>query len=161
MLFLSAVSIQSPVSMSFTFWQLLGFVNASNALDIAMQAGTGTSSAGIYGFLAFVCLLGPFVRYVWKDKRAVLGGVLPLLFMLIVGMIAHSKFNTAMGMGAPGVDPNDPMVKEMTQQVSQAISVGFGVYLSVLACLYFAAMGVKDFLGAKAGAAPKAFGATS
>jgi hypothetical protein len=26
----------------------------------------------------------------------------------------------------------------------------------VLACLYFAAMGVKDFLGAKAGTAPKA-----
>jgi len=32
----------------------------------------------------------------------------------------------------------------------------------VLACLYFAAMGVKDFLGSKAGAsAPKAFGAAS
>jgi hypothetical protein len=153
-LFLNAVSIQSPVgNMSFTFWQLLGFVNASNALDVAMQAGTGSSSAGIYGFLAFLCLLGPFVRYVWKDKLAVLGGVLPLLFMLIVWLIAHSKFNSAMGAGAPGVDPNDPMVKEMTQQVSQAISIGIGVYLSVIACLYFAAMGVKDFLGAKAGAA--------
>jgi len=161
-LFLTAVSIQSPVgSMSFTFWQLLGFVNASNALDVAMQAGTGTSSAGIYGFLAFVCLLGPFVRYVWKDKLAVLGGVLPLLSMLIVAIIAHSKFNSAMGVGGTGVDPNDPMVKEMTQQVSQAISIGIGVYLSVLACLYFAAMGIKDFLGAKAGTAPKAFGAAS
>jgi hypothetical protein len=156
-LFLSAVSIQSPVSMSFTFWQLLGFVNASSAIDLAVQAGTGTSSSGIYGFLAFICLLGPFVRYVWKDKLAVLGGVLPLLFMLIVGLIAHSKFNSAMGVGAPGVDPNDPMVKEMTQQVSQAFSIGIGVYLSVIACLYFAAMGVKDFLGARAGAAHKAF----
>jgi hypothetical protein len=155
-LFLSAVSIQSPAgSMSFTFWQLLGFVNAKNALDV-MQAGTGSGSAGIYGLLAFVCLLGPFVRYFWKDKRAVLGGVLPLLFMLIIWLIAHSKFNSAMGMGGTGVDPNDPMVKEMTQQVTQAISIGIGVYLSVLACLYFAAMGVKDFLGARAGAAPKA-----
>jgi hypothetical protein len=54
------------------------------------------------------------------------------------------------------------MVKAMTQQVSQAISIGFGVYLSLLACLYFAAMGVKDFLGSRAGAAaPKAFGAAS
>jgi hypothetical protein len=154
-LFLSAVSIQSPVgNMSFTFWQLLGFVNAKNALDV-MQAGTGSGSAGIYGLLAFVSLVGPFVRYFWKDKRAVLGGVLPLLFMLIVGLIAHSHLNSALGMGG-AVDPNDPMVKEMTQQVSQAISIGFGVYLSVLACLYFAAMGVKDFLGAKAGAASKA-----
>jgi hypothetical protein len=151
--FLSAVSIQSPVgSMSLTFWQLLGFVNAKNALDV-MQGGTGSASTGIYGLLAFVCLLGPFVRYFWKDKLAVLGGVLPLLFMLIVGLIAHSSLNSAMGMGGTGVDPNDPMVKEMTQQVSQAITIGVGVYLSLLACLYFAAMGVKDFLGAKAGTA--------
>ncbi len=162
-LFLSAVSIQSPAgAMSFTFWQLLGFLNAKNALDILMQAGTGSASTGIYGFLAFVCLVGPFVRYFWTDKLAVLGGVLPLLFMLIVGVIAHSSLNSALGMGGAGVDPNDPMVKAMSQQVSQAISIGFGVYLSVLACLYFAAMGVKDFLGSRAGAAaPKAFGATS
>jgi hypothetical protein len=157
-LFLSAVSIQSPAgAMSFTFWQLLGFINAKNALDVFMQAGTGSYSTGIYGFLAFLCLLGPFVRYFWKDKLAVLGGVLPLLFMLIVGLIAHSSLNSAMGVGAAGVDPNDPMVKEMTQQVTQAISIGFGVYLSLLLCLYFAARAVKDFLAAKAGVAPKAF----
>jgi len=157
-IFLSAVSIQSPAgAMSFTFWQLLGFINAKNALDVFMQAGTGSYSTGIYGLLAFLCLLGPFVRYFWKDKLAVLGGVLPLLFMLIVGLIAHSSLNSAMGVGAAGVDPNDPMVKEMTQQVTQAISIGFGVYLSLLLCLYFAARAVKDFLAAKAVAAPKAF----
>jgi hypothetical protein len=155
---LSAVSIQSPAgAMSFTFWQLLGFINAKNALDVFMQAGTGSYSTGIYGLLAFVCLLGPFVRYFWKDKLAVLGGVLPLLFMLIVGLIAHSSLNSAMGVGAAGVDPNDPMVKAMTQQVTQAISIGFGVYLSLLLCLYFAGRAVKDFLDAKAGTAPKAF----
>jgi hypothetical protein len=160
-IFLSAVSIQSPVgNMSFTFWQLLGFINAKNALDVVMQAGTGSASTGIYGLLAFVSLVGPFVRYFWKDKRAVLGGVLPLLFMLIVGLIARSNFNSAMGMGG-AVDPNDPMVKAMTQQVSQAISIGLGVYLSVIACLYFAAMGVKDFLASKAGASSKAFGTAS
>src|SRR5580700_2233934 len=157
-IWLSAVSIQSPAgAFSFTFWQLLGFINAKNALEVFMQAGTGSYSTGIYGFLAFVSLLGPFVRYFWKDKLAVLGGVLPLLFMLIVGLIAHSSLNSAMGVGAAGVDPNDPMVKAMTQQVTQAISIGFGVYLSLLLCLYFAAMGVKDFLAAKAGTAPKAF----
>ena len=160
--FLSAVSIQSPAgAMSFTFWQLLGFVNAKNALDVVMQGGAFSASTGIYGLLAFVCLVGPFVRYFWKDKRAVLGGVLPLLFMLIVGLIARSSFNSAMGMGG-AVDPNDPMVKAMAQQVSQAISIGFGVYLSLIACLYFAAIGVKDFLASRAGAAaPKAFGAAS
>jgi hypothetical protein len=154
--FLSAVSIQSPVgSMSFTFWQLLGFLNAKNAADVLMQGGTGSASAGIYGLLAFVSLVSPFVHYLWKDKRAVLGGVLPLLFMLIVWIIAHHSVNSALGMGGAN-DPNDPMTQEIRQQVSQAISIGFGVYLSVLACLYFAGMSVKDFLGAKTSAAPKA-----
>jgi hypothetical protein len=149
-IFLSAVSIKSPAGdISFTFWQLLGFLNASNALDLLMQAGTGSSSSGLYGFVAFLCLLGPFVRYVWKDKNAVLGGLLPLLFMLIVGLIAHGKLNSAMGVSAPGVDPNDPMVKEMTQQVTSAISIGVGIYLSAIVCLYFAARAVMDFMGVK------------
>jgi hypothetical protein len=154
--FLSAVSIQSPFgSTSFTFWQLLGFLNAKNALDALMQAGTGKASTGIYGFLAFVSLAGPFVHYSWKDKRAVLTGVLPLVFMLIVGLIARSAVNSAMGMGG-AVDPNNPMVQQVRQQVSQAISIGVGVYLSVLTCLYFAGMSVKDFLGARTSAAQKA-----
>jgi hypothetical protein len=156
--FLSAVSIKSPVgSISFTFWQLLGFLNAKNAIDLIMQAGTGKASAGIYGLLGFVCLVGPFVRYFWKDKRALLGGVLPLLFMLIVGLIAHSSINSALGMGTPqGVDPNDPMVKEMAKEVSEAISIGFGIYLSALACLYFGGIAVKDFLAANKTATAKA-----
>ena len=155
--FLSAVSIQSPVgSMGFTFWQLLGFLHAKNAADVLM-AGAGKASTGIYGLLGFLCLIGPFVRYFWKDKRAMLGGVLPLLFMLIVWLIAHSSMNSALGLGAgSGVDPNDPLVKEMTKEVSNAISMGFGVYLSVLACLYFAGMAVKDFLDANKKAAPQA-----
>lgn len=154
--FLSAVNIQSPVgTMSFTFWQVLGFLNTKNAADILMQGASGSASAGIYGLLAFVCLLGPFVHYVWKDKRALLGGVLPLFFMLIVWLIAHHSFNAAMGMG--GADGGDnPLSQEIQQQVSQAISIGFGVYLSALACLYFAGMGVKEFLAANKSAAPKA-----
>ena len=133
-------------SMSFTFWQLLGFLNTKNALEVLMQAGTGNASTGVYGFLAFVSLVGPFIHFLWKDKRAVLGGVLPLLFMLIVGLVAHRSFNSAMGMGG-AADPNDPMVQAIQQQVSQAISIGFGVYLSVLASLYFAGMSVKKFSG--------------
>ncbi|MGA2205956.1 MAG: hypothetical protein ABSG10_04410 [Terracidiphilus sp.] len=154
--FLSAVSIQSPMgSVSFTFWQLLGFLNAKNALDVLMQAGTGTVSTGIYGFLAVLSLVGPFVYYLWKDKRAVLLGVLPLLFMLIVGLIAHHSVNSAQGMSGAEAQ-NNPYAQEIQQQVSQAISIGFGVYLSVLASLYFAGMSVKKFLVAEKRAAPTA-----
>jgi hypothetical protein len=159
--FLSAVSIQSPLgSVSFTFWQLLGLLNAKNAADVLMQAGSGSGSAGIYGLLAIVSLAGPFVHYLWKDKRAVLGGVLPLLFMLIVGLIAHHSVNSALGMGDADAQ-NNPLAQEIQQQVSQAISIGFGVYLSALACLYFAGMGIKEFLDARKGVLTRAYEAGS
>jgi energy-converting hydrogenase Eha subunit E len=65
--------------------------------------------------------------------------------------------NSALGMGAgSGVDPNDPLVKEMTKEVSNAISMGFGAYLSALACLYFAGIAVKDYLAANKNAAQRA-----
>jgi hypothetical protein len=151
--FLSAVSIKTPLgSMSYTFWQLLGFVNAKNAFDVMMQAGTEKFSSGIYGLLGFIAIVAPFVQYFWKDKRAILGGVLPLLFMLFVGIMAHSGYNSALGAGTGG-DPNDPMVKQIRDQISQAISIGFGVYLSALASLYFAGMGVKNFIAANASSA--------
>jgi hypothetical protein len=50
-----------------------------------IMEGRGSPSAGLYGFLAIVALAGPFLHYFWKDKRAVLAGVLPLLFMLVIG----------------------------------------------------------------------------
>ena len=150
--FLSAFSIKTPVgTMSYTFWDLLGLVNAKNAFEVMIQAGTGKFSSGIYGLLGFIAILCPFVRFFWNDKRAILGGVLPLLFMLLIGLLAHSAYSSSITAGM-GADPNDPMMKQMTEQIEQtiAISIGFGVYLSGLACLYFAGMSVKDFLAANA-----------
>ncbi len=148
--FLSAVSVKTPVgSMSYTFWQLLGFVNAKNAFEVMMQAGGSGGGAGIYGFLALIAIIGPFVHYFWKDKFAVLGGVLPLLFMLVIGLLAHSSYNASIG-SVTGADPNNPMVQMMKDQVSEAISIGFGVYLSVLVSLYFAGMSAKSFMAANA-----------
>lgn len=151
--FLSAVSISSPLgNVNYTFWQVLGFLNAKNAVDLMMQAGGGKLSTGIYGFLAIIAIVAPFVRYFWKDKRAVLGGVLPLLFMLIVWLMARSSFNTALGVGtgATGVDPNNPFVQQMQDEIKKAISIGFGVYLSALAAIYFAGMSAKDFMASNA-----------
>jgi hypothetical protein len=154
-LFLSAVSIKTPIgSISYTFWQLLGFVNAKSAFELMLQAGQSGSGAGIYGLLAVIAIVGPFIHYFWKDKRAMLGGLLPLLFMLLVGLMAHSGFNHAIG--APGGDPNDPYVQQLRDEMAKAISIGFGVYLSVLASIYFAAMSVKNFMAANAGGTAKA-----
>ena len=48
--FLTAVSVQIPFAgkLEFTFWQVLGFLNASNVLDVLER--NGHPSTGIYGF---------------------------------------------------------------------------------------------------------------
>lgn len=146
-LWLTAVSLELPFGkMEFTFWQVLGFLNSSNVMDVMER--NGHPSAGMYGFLALICMAGPFVHYFWKDKRAFLGGVLPLLFMVIVGIMLRSSITSAMGGGASG--PYADVQKQAQDEMMKAISIGMGVYLSVLASLYFAGLGAKNYLAAKA-----------
>ncbi|MBS1853448.1 MAG: hypothetical protein JST79_21330 [Acidobacteria bacterium] len=147
--FLSAVSIKSPFgSLDFTFWQVLGFLNSSNAFEGLMQGGRQSSaSPGIYGVLAVAAIAGPFIHHFWKDKRAILGGLLPLLFMIIVAIMINSSINS-IGGEAGGMFGD--MVKQMRAEIMKAITVGLGVYLSVVVSLYFAAISTKKFLAAGA-----------
>jgi len=148
--FLATVSIQLPPlsKANFTFWQVLGLINASNALQ-AMNPN-GSFSTGIYGLLAVIALLCPFVHYFWKDKRAVLGGVAPLLFMLVVWLMVRSAINNAFGgAAAAGGEMLGDMAKQMQAEVMSAVSLGLGAYVSGLVSLYFAGMAIKKFMAAK------------
>ena len=142
--FLTAASIQTMLGrVDFTFWQLLGFLNSGSAFESVMQGRTGPS-AGFYGFLALVALAGPFVPYFWKDKRASLGGLLPLLFVLMAAIMLRSSLNSSLGADVSG--PLGDMARQMREEAMKAISLGFGSYLSALASLYFAGVSVKKFL---------------
>jgi hypothetical protein len=141
--FLTTVSIQLPIlgKTDFTFWQVLGFLNAGSALE---AVGRGPqSSAGIYGFFALIALAGPFAYRISKEKRLALFGLTPLLVMLIVWLIARNTIASAFGgnMGELG--------REAQAEVMQAVSLGFGAYLSGLASLYFAGIAIKNFFQAR------------
>lgn len=142
--FLSAASIQTPLGrLDFTFWQMLGFLNSSNSFEAFMQGSRNQPSAGFYGFLALVAIAGPFLRYFWKDKRAALAGLLPLLFMAVIGLMIRSNIENSLGGGVTG--PMAAAVKQMRDEVMAAISIGFGVYLSGLVSLYFAVLAARQF----------------
>src|SRR3954451_13551581 len=147
--FLTAVSVQVPFAgkLEFTFWQVLGFLNASNLLEVLER--NGHPSTGIYGFLAIVCLAGPLIHHFWRDKRAVLGGALPFLFMVIVGLMVRSSIHNAMG-GAESI-PMADVQQQVQDEMTKAISIGLGIYVSVLASLYFAGVAAKKFLASRAG----------
>jgi len=142
--FRSTVTVQLPFlgKLEFTFWQVLGYLNVNNGLQLLER--NGHPSAGFYDFLALLALVGPFVHHFWKDKRAALGGTAPLVFMVIVGLMVRSSMQSAFG----GNDPAG-VGRQMQEEAMKAVSLGFGAYISVLVSLYFAAIGTKRFLATK------------
>jgi hypothetical protein len=147
--FLAAASIQTPLGkLDFTFWQMLGFLNSSNSFEAYMQGSRNQPSAGFYGFLALLAIVGPFLHHFWNDERAALGGVLPLLFMAVIGLMIRSNIESSLG-GATG--QMAAVMKQMRDELMAAISLGFGSYLSGLVSLYFAAIAVKQFRVAQGG----------
>lgn len=143
--FLSTISINAGFlgKLDFTFWRVLSFVNAKNAFEALGTLKDG-GSAGFYGLLAVIALVGPFLSAFWKDRRAVLGGLLPLLFMLLVALLVRNAIASATA-GAPA-----EMMDAARDEIAKQISVGMGAYVSLLAAVYLAFISVKKFLVAKA-----------
>jgi len=151
--FLTTISYNAGFvgKMDFTFWRILSFINASNAME-ALSTMSGKGSTGFYGFLAIVALAGPFLAYFWKDKRAQLGGTLPLLFMLLVALLVRHAISSAAGGGSSEMAAQVPseMLDMARKEMMKAISIGMGAYLSLLAALYLGFISVKKFLVARA-----------
>jgi hypothetical protein len=152
--FLTTASIKSPLgSIEFTFWQVLGYLNAKNIFEVMMSGGRGGPSAGIYGFFAIAALAGPFVHHFWKDRRAKLGGLLPLLFMIVIALAVRSSINSAFGAEQVGADMRT-FVDQAREEAMKAVSIGMGAYLAIAVSLYLAAVSLKSFLVAQATTVP-------
>ena len=147
--FLTSVSIKAGFAgtMDFTFWRVLSFVNASGSGLESLASLRGEGSAGFYGLLAILALAGPFLSIVWKDKRAALGGTLPLIFMLLVVLLVRHSITKAMG---GGEDMPSQMMDMARKEMEKAITIGIGAYVSIAAALYLAFLSAKNFLVAKA-----------
>lgn len=153
--FLATVSIRTPLGgTSFTFWQVLGIAHsAGNGFDaLAQNLGGGGGSTGIYGLVAIVALVAPFVHHFWKDRRAVLGGVLPLAFMLLVLLVVRHNLNSGFeAAGSSGAGPFGDFARQAREEAMKAVSMGLGAYVALLASVYFAGAAVRRFLVSRAG----------
>ena len=166
---LSTVSIQisAGYKVEMTFWKVLSLLNASG--NNFMNALNGNSGVGFYGFLAIVAFAGPLLPFFWKDARAVLGNVLPLLLIsfvaisiwwgihesakqaseqaaasanLLSGLFGNNASNAAAGA--------DAMISAMGKQIMQAVHLGIGAYLAIVVSLYFAGKGAIKFMASRA-----------
>lgn len=135
--------------IDFTFWQVLGYVN-SGAESIGRRAMGGRAGTGILGLLAIVALAGPFVHHFWKDRRAHLGSLLPLLLMLFVLWRVFAGMGDAGGDVSMFGEEGRQMAAEMRRQVRDAVSLGLGFYVAFAASIYFAFTGGRRFLASRA-----------
>jgi hypothetical protein len=141
--FLTAASVQVPFPgpLEFTFWQILGFLNTANVPELL--DGSRSPNSGLYGLAAVVALLGPFIHLFWKNKSTLLGGLLPLVFMIVIGIAVRINILSTLGGGsnAPFAD-----VAKDHGNAMRAVSLGLGAYLSILASLYFAFASAKGLV---------------
>lgn len=143
--FLTSLSIDLPFEkIHLTFWQVLQLLNTDN-LASSFAQGLKDGSAGIYGVMAIVALAGPFLSYFWKDRRAALGGILPVVFMLFIAVMVRNALVHMTG-GSDSSGFMGQMMDEARNEILKAISVGAGIYISLLVSLYFAFAGARKFL---------------
>lgn len=140
------------LSRSVTLWQVLSYSGAGNTiLNLGGNAGGASSGESMYQLLGILCVLGPLLPHVWKDRRALLGDLLPLAFLLLMATVIFSSLHEAMPSGA------DSMSREMASMaldnVLKALSFGIGAYLCSVVAVYLAFKGGRAYLVSKAGSA--------
>ena len=154
-----AIQMSAQFGMGLTFWKILGMINSPAGLLMGLDGGSGGGSSGIYGVMCIVALVAPLAPQFWKDKRAHLGGLLPLAFMLVIALMIYLGINDglkqAQGVaGFMGGNNASRMAEDvssmMLREAMRAISIGAGGYLSLLASLYLAGRGAMKFLAARA-----------
>ncbi len=151
---LSSVDVGvETLSVQLSFWQMLHLIGKDNAFQNLGAVMMGSSSAGIYGLLALIALVGPILPFFWNDRRALLGGLLPLMMMLLVGaLILHQihivgdAVSKMLGAGPAA----QKMMDDARAELMSELRLGAGSYVSFAACLYFAFTAAKKYLVAGA-----------
>lgn len=154
--FLNTISIQvsQQYGIGMSFWKVLAAVNSPAGMMAGLQGADG--GTGLYGFLCIVALVAPLASYFWHDRRAHLGGLLPLAFMAFVAFMIYKGVGDAMkqaqGMAGElgGGAMMESMSREMLATAWRSISIGGGVYLAIAAGLFLAGKAIIKFLVAKA-----------
>lgn len=148
--FFSAVSFATPVGrIDLTFWQTLGAIDSGGETVLRRVSGA-SGFGGIYGMVGLAALAAPFVPPFWRDRRAHLGGVLPLVLMLVVAWkmthLGGSPSDAGSTFGATDADVTRTFARDLRDEMRRSISIGLGTYASGAAAAYFALVSIRRYL---------------
>lgn len=155
--FLTSIEVgRGTIDLHITFWQLLHVLGSVNALQGLAEGALASNSVGFYGLLALISLGSPFLSFVWHDRRAALGGLLPLIMMLLVAALVANGLHEAAqqasrALGLLGTNAAaQKMMEAASAEFMEEFRLGAGIYLSAAASAYFAFIAVKKYLVAGA-----------
>jgi hypothetical protein len=153
-IFLSAVNvnISKGFAASATFYEILKLVNQGGEMSSLANI---YGSAGIYGFLMWVCLFAPLATHFHENKNLPLTYCAPLVFMasicISIYFTVQNQISNASAMSRQILgNMVDKLITEQINMAMKAISFGFGFYLSFIVAIYLAAIGIKKYLANKA-----------
>jgi hypothetical protein len=151
--FLAAVSIDIfGERESATFYDYLRILNNPENGLVALQGGR--TGAGFYGFLAIVALLAPLLPHVVRSRRLWLAYCAPAAFMVLAGIMGWWKMRSATSQatsaagsfgGGEFQELASGMAREFMNEIWNAISIGFGAYLSAAAAIYLVVAGIRRY----------------
>jgi hypothetical protein len=142
--FLTALSIHQPSfgRTDLTVWDILGYLNAGNFPPQISEIAS--PDPGVFGFLAIVMLAGPFLHVFLNHRRAQLGGLVPLAFMVLTALVISGHVRGFLE--SPLAEAYGAGTTQARHGIWSAVRVGLGTYVSMSLGMYFGALGVTRFI---------------
>jgi hypothetical protein len=142
---------------SATFYDFLGVINNPENGTLLIEGRS--ASAGFYGFIAIVALFAPLLPHFVKNRKLWLAYCAPGAWMVLAAFLGWWKIRSAMseatggaaqfggGFGGGGElqELASGMAREFMNELWNAISIGFGAYLSLAAAIYLAFVGIRRY----------------
>ena len=149
--FLTAVSIRTPLPerLDLTFWDLLGYINAGGGLDLLDPQDS--PNPGVYGGLALFALMAALVQFWWKDRRALFGGLLPLILMVLAAIAVRGPLQKAIELATAAPGHSAALAPDTHRGILSSVSLGLGGYLSLSAATWVCFISLKNFAHWRAG----------
>ena len=141
-----SVTVMAGMKQGLTMFDVLRLANMGASMESFGQLGGGSS--GLYGVLCALAMAAPLLPTFSRHKYAALGYCAPLAFLVLAGLGIYMKMHSMASaardsMRAFGGRGMEDVADAMMQKMSQAISLGFGAYLSLAAAACLAYLGVR------------------
>lgn len=156
-LFLNSMAfrISSSFTIDASFYDILKMINMEG--NVLTNIGTiKYGSTGVYGLLMWVALLAPIAPHFYSNKYLNLTYMAPLVYLVGVSLSLYSKITSSAATATGGMsyfmnaERAAKMAEQLQAEITKAISIGLGFYLSLTVCIVLAAIGVRRYLVASA-----------